>query len=79
MGANRDIKYPSDLDYCDDKSKKHSRHNIPIIKNCFVIKKSLLQSCPPAFYKDDAKEAGLTSKDYRIELPEGNTIWDELN
>ena len=32
-----------------------------------------------SIYKKDAIEAGLTSKDYRIELPEGETIWDELN
>ena len=79
LGANRDIKYPLDLEHCDDKSKKHSRHNIPIIKNCYVSKTSVSGSCPPAFYKKDAIEAGLTSKDYRIELPEGETIWDELN
>ena len=79
LGANRDIKYPKDLDYCDDKSKKHSRHNIPIIKNCYVNNDDRSGNCPPAFYKEKELSAGLTSKDYRIELPQGKSIWDELN
>ena len=79
LGANRDIKYPTDLDYCDDKSKKHSRHNIPIIKNCFKHDRISLAGtfCPPAFYKEN--DGNYKLKDYRIELPEGKTIWDELN
>ena len=77
MGANRDIKYPSDLEHCDDKSKKHSRYNIPIIKNCFVSKSSISGSCPPAFYKEN--DGNIKLKDYRIELQEGKTIWDEIN
>ena len=79
LGANRDIKYPTDLDYCDDKSKKHSRHNIPIIKNCFKHDRiSLIGTfCPPAFYKEN--DGNYKLKDYRIELPKGKTIWDELN
>lgn len=71
LGPNRNITHPEDLKHCDNPEIKHTRYNIPLIKNCKEMTSAYSANCPPGFYKEQYKES-------REILPEGVSIWDNI-